>query len=126
MALTFSLERIALLLVASLFVIQGAVAQTGTQTLQDHGRRHTLAKRARAFQCGQIKSNSAQFPNVCICFDTLGTSVNFGESTAAVSYANSQGFRFPTSVSSHPLPFHTRVAEDRPISTLRNQDIQQW
>lgn len=123
---TFNLEHIALLLVASLSVIQVALAQTGTQTLQDHSRRHTLTKRARAFQCGQIKSNSAQYANVCICFNTLGTSVNFGESTAAVSYANSQGFRYPTSVSSHPLPFHARVAEDRPTSILRNQDIQQW
>jgi hypothetical protein len=100
MSPTFSLKQLAVIFVASLSVLQGTIAQTGTKTLQEHNpRRHTIAKRARAYQCGQIKSNSAQYPNVCVCFDTLGTSVNFGESTAAVTYANSQGFKFPTSVS---------------------------
>jgi hypothetical protein len=101
MSPSFSLKQIAFIFVASLSILRGAVAQTETRTLQDDisPRRHTIAKRARAFQCGQIKSNSAQYPNVCVCFDTLGTTVNFGESTAAVSYANSQGFKFPQSVS---------------------------
>jgi hypothetical protein len=83
-----------------MLTLEGASALERTQSLSanNHLRRHTLAKRARAFQCGQIKSNSAQYPNVCICFDTAGTTANFGESTAAVTYANSQGFKFPTSV----------------------------
>lgn len=89
---------IALLVILSL-ECASALGPTQSLTTNSHLRRHTIAKRARAFQCGQIKSNSAQYPNVCICFDTAGTTVNFGESTAAVTYANSQGFRFPTSVS---------------------------
>lgn len=93
--------------------VASALDTTRTFASSHQHRRHTLAKRARAFQCGQIKSNSAQYPNVCICFDTAGTSVNFGESTAAVTYANSQGFRFPTSVStlSSTLEFDVLLIE---------------
>jgi hypothetical protein len=120
----FSLKQIAIIFVASLSVLQGTVAQTGTKTLQDNNpRRHTIAKRARSYQCGQIKSNSAQYPNVCVCFDTLGTSVNFGESTAAVTYANSQGFRFPTSVS-EPKAKSRVVAKRRPPLIQIEPDIQ--
>lgn len=60
--------------------LESTYAMDGTRTLvpTDYPlRRHTLAKRARAYQCGQVKSNSAQYPNACICFDTARTSVQF-------------------------------------------------
>lgn len=57
-----------------------------------------LFKRARDWQCGQIKSSDKNYPNQCICFDATGVTTVAGESTAAVAYANNNGFRYPASV----------------------------
>ncbi|KAG7528587.1 hypothetical protein FFLO_06073 [Filobasidium floriforme] len=60
-----------------------------------------LFKRARDWQCGQIKSSDKNFPNQCICFDAAGVTTVAGESTAVVAYANVNGFRYPASTSNN-------------------------
>ena len=60
---------------------------------------NSLTKRARNWQCGQVKSNDKLYPNQCICFDALGTTAVAGQSTAQVTYANLNNFGYPQSVS---------------------------
>ena len=68
-------------------------------SIQSHANPSSnLFKRARDWQCGQIKSSDKNFPNQCICFDAAGITTVAGESTAAVTYANDNRFRYPASV----------------------------
>jgi hypothetical protein len=75
------------------------LALTLILSIQTHANPSSnLFKRARDWQCGQIKSSDKNYPNQCICFDATGTNTVAGESTAAVAYANNNGFRYPASV----------------------------
>ena len=64
---------------------------------------NTLTKRARNWQCGQVKSNDKLYPNQCLCFDALGTTAVAGQSQAQVTYANLNGFGYPQSVSDREI-----------------------
>jgi hypothetical protein len=76
------------------------LALTLILSIQTHANPSSnLFKRARDWQCGQIKSSDKVYPNQCICFDAAGVTTVAGESTAAVTYANVNGFRYPASVS---------------------------